>query len=124
MRRGSIVWAALHDPDDGKPILDIQGNPKCRPCLVLSSDAKIAEGKGVIVAGISTSFDRSNLPAGWYLVPNAVGGDPITGLDQPCVVKSEWIEEVNVSDITNVSPGVCAQLVKLVVNFRNTKRTQ
>jgi mRNA-degrading endonuclease toxin of MazEF toxin-antitoxin module len=101
--RGSVIWAILDDPS-GKPILDDMGRPKSRPALVLSSNADIQSGKPLVVAAISTKFDPKKLPSHWIPIPSQPGGHPDTGLDQPCVVKSNWmVAGISQSSVTRVS---------------------
>ncbi|HQU45783.1 MAG TPA: hypothetical protein PK867_23415, partial [Pirellulales bacterium] len=67
-------------------------DPKQRPALVLSSGEKILEGGEIVVAAISTAFSRP-IPSHWFELPSHPSGDPRTGLDQPCVVKSDWLKK-------------------------------
>jgi hypothetical protein len=96
--RGSIVWAALRDPN-GNLIVDGQGNPKYRPCVVISRTAAILSEDTVVVAAISTKFDVGDLPSNWFNIASQPGGHPETGLDQPSVVKADWLELIRKVDI-------------------------
>jgi len=96
--RGSIVWVALRGPN-GELIVDDAGNPKKRPAVVLSNLEDINSGRPLVVAAISTQFDLNALPTHWHKVPSQPGGHPDTGLDQPCVVKADWLCKIPQEDI-------------------------
>jgi mRNA-degrading endonuclease toxin of MazEF toxin-antitoxin module len=118
LQRGSIVWVFLDDPN-GRPILDSHGNPKSRPVMVITPTEEILKGQPVSVAAISTQFDRRNLPPEWFLIPSQPGGDPKTGLDQPSVVKSNWLRPLDPSKIDGSHPVTRAptQVVRKVLNW-------
>lgn len=90
MRRGTIIWIELTDQHGA--------NPKERPALVLSSDDQIAAGTPIVVAAISTQFSRPLL-SHWIELPSHPQGDPITGLYQPSVVKSDWLKRVTQQEV-------------------------
>lgn len=106
MQRGSIVWIELADPNG----LD----PKKRPALVLSSNDKIAHGGALVVAAISTSFTRP-VPSHWFELPSHPAGHPRTGLDQPCVVKADWLKSVERSEILGELGTAPAGIVRQVL---------
>lgn len=116
LRRGSVVWARVPDPH-GNLILDQNGNPKSRPALVLSTQDEIDSGGPLVVAAISTKFDRQACPNNWFLMESHPSGHPATGLNQPCVVKSDWLVGVEQNNIERVSPGVAARQTKQVLNW-------
>ena len=116
MRRGSVIWARVPAPD-GKVILDERGNPKVRPALVLSSGEDIATGDPIVVAAISTKFDRQRLPSNWFMMDSHPLGHQVTGLDRPCVVKADWLAEIEQNSIERISPGISGRNVKLVLNW-------
>ncbi|NOZ41485.1 MAG: type II toxin-antitoxin system PemK/MazF family toxin [Planctomycetes bacterium] len=120
LHRGSIIWARLRGPN-GELILDGYQQPKARPSLVLSSSTDIEAGNGLVVAAISTQFDRRNLPPHWFSAPSQPGGHPITGLDQPCVVKSDWLCRILVTDVIRISPSVSGRLTRQVLNWLNSQ---
>lgn len=96
--RGSIVWSAIRGPD-GWMILDENGQPKRRPVIILTPTSEINPAAIVQVAAISTQFDLANIPSHWHLMPSQPGGDRVTGLDKPCVAKSDWLARVDLSEI-------------------------
>jgi hypothetical protein len=116
LRRGSVIWARIPDPH-GNVIVDDTGKPKCRPALVLSNSEDIATGDSIVVAAISTQFDLQNLPPHWFIMESHPQGHPSTGLNRPCVVKSDWLVSVRQCDIESVSPGISARNTKLVLNW-------
>jgi hypothetical protein len=79
----------MKDPRTGRQILDDQGEPKARPAVALSSDDDISSGRDINVAAISTKYDPPPCRSHWHRLDYFVGGHSVTGLDQPCVVKSE-----------------------------------
>lgn len=121
LHRGSVIWAELRGPC-GELIIDSNGNPKARPAIVLSSSVDINNGNDLVVAAISTQFDRKNLPPNWFLVPSQPGGHCTTGLDQPCVAKSDWLRRIPQQDVKSVSPGVCGRLTRQILNWLNQKQ--
>jgi mRNA-degrading endonuclease toxin of MazEF toxin-antitoxin module len=108
VQRGSILWIQLTDPD-GK-------NPKERPALLLSSNEKIMEGGELVVAAISTVFSRP-IPSHWFELPSRPGGDPVTGLDQPCVVKSDWLKRVEATDVITELGMAPSRVVRQVLAY-------
>lgn len=116
LRRGSVVWARVPDPH-GNIILDQGGTPKSRPVLVLSSQEDIDSGKPLVAAAISTKFDRQNCPKNWFLMDSHPTGHSVTGLDQPCVVKANWLVHVDQKNIDRMSSGVASRQTKLVLNW-------
>lgn len=81
LHRGSIIVAAVLDP---------QGeNPKARPCVVVSDERMIGEGRPLAVIGITgevsdiAEADRIDLP--WQR-----DGHPRTGLTKPCAAHCQW----------------------------------
>jgi mRNA-degrading endonuclease toxin of MazEF toxin-antitoxin module len=98
-------------------ILDERGNPKVRPALVLSSGEDIATGDPIVVAAISTKFDRKKLPSNWFIMESHPQGHRVTGLDQPCVVKADWLAEIAQDSIERISPGISGKCVRLVLNW-------
>ena len=116
LRRGSVIWAILRGPN-GELILDDHGKPKRRPALVLSTQAEIDSGDVLRVAAISSKFDRHNLPSNWFHVPSQPGGHPDTGLDQPSVVKADWLARIDQADVISVSRRPVGAATKQVLNW-------
>lgn len=116
--RGSIVWIAADDPN-GKPILDQYGKPKSRPTMVVTSTADIQAGVPIIAVAISSRFDIKNLPTCWFSIPSHPNGHPVTGLDQPSVVKADWPVPIIPAKITRADERERAptQVVKQVLNW-------
>ncbi|HMP07345.1 MAG TPA: type II toxin-antitoxin system PemK/MazF family toxin [Lacipirellulaceae bacterium] len=101
--RGSIIWAVVPDPN-GKIILDKNGNPKEHPCVVLNTQEYIDSKQPLVCAAISTKFD-ANRPKHWIWLPGKPGGHIETGLNEPSVVKSDWlVPSVDQNNIRRVSP--------------------
>ena len=110
----------MKDCRTGRQILDSQGQPKARPAVVLSSDDDISSGRDIDVAAVSTKYDPSNCPSHWHPLDCSIGGHPLTGLDQPCVVKSDWTERIDPNDIVVNHPNhtgkrVPSRIVKQVL---------
>jgi len=114
MLRGTIIWAEI---DDG------HGNTKPRPALVLSSDEAIDEGEVLTVAAISTVFNRP-VPSHWFALPSNPCGDAITGLDQPSVVKSDWLRNIEQTSVIKEMGRAPAEIVKQVINFLKERNRQ
>ncbi len=77
---GDVVLAEIPD-DAGRPC----DHP--HPCMVLrSSDCD----PYIYLVAISTRFDDPP-PKHWLPMLYAPGGHPITGLNQPCVLKCNWV---------------------------------
>jgi hypothetical protein len=117
-QRGAIIWATVDDPN-GHPILDSNGDPKPHPVVVLSRTDEILAGMPITVAVISTRFDATNLQSGEFLIPSSPGGHPVTGLDQPSVVKSYWLAELDEKKVTRAHPRerAPARVVKQALNW-------
>ncbi len=47
--------------------------------------------------GISSKF-TDPIPAHWFKMPNAPGGHLDTGLDRPCVLKCNWLQQIMNAD--------------------------
>ncbi len=117
--RGSIVWAALPGPG-GEEILDDSGQPKRRPAVVLSNADDIASGRPLVVAAVSTKFDRQAMPTHWRELPSQPGGHPETGLSEPCVAKPDWLARVRIEDIdaARTSPlPVKSAIIRQMLNW-------
>ena len=109
VRRGSIIWAAIADKQR-------RTDSKERPALVISSNDSIAAGNDLVVLVISTKFTYPP-PSHWFLVPSDPLGHPVTGLDQPCVIKTDWPEKIPQSDVLGVKGRAPAALVKQVISY-------
>lgn len=82
LQQGAIILAPLNDH---------HGAVSLHFAVVMTSDADIAAGADLVVAGISTSFLPLPLPPGWFALDSVpVIGHPITGLKEACVVKDDW----------------------------------
>jgi hypothetical protein len=116
--RGSVLWVLIDDPN-GSPILDEHGNPKPHPTVVLTPTEDIVLELPITIAAISTRFDPENLLPGEFLIPSRPGGHPVTGLDQPCVVKAYWLKSLDKTKITRAHPRerAPAKVVRQVLNW-------
>ncbi|HVA47639.1 MAG TPA: type II toxin-antitoxin system PemK/MazF family toxin [Pirellulales bacterium] len=109
IQRGTIIWAAIADKER-------RSESKERPALVVSSNERIAAGDDLAVLVISTKFAYPP-PPHWFLVPSDPSGHPVTGLDQPSVVKTDWPERIPQSQVLQVRGRAPAALVKQVINY-------
>jgi len=116
--RGSTIWAYIRGPN-GELISYPDGNPKPHPALVLTATPEIEAGQVLTVAAISTKFEPNAIPSNWFRMPTNPSGHSVTGLDQPCVVKADWIKQVKQEDVQSISPGVCRQQTRQVLNWLN-----
>jgi len=91
-KQGDIVWAIVYDPNGS--------NPKNRRCLVLTKSDEIQAGGDIVVAAISTKFDRTNFDPTYVAAPWQRGGHPKTTLDEPSVVKCRWLQIVSADSVT------------------------
>ena len=82
--QGDIVRVTLYDPNGQ--------NPKSRRAVVVTKTDEIDDA--VVVAAISTKFDRKNLLPEYVAIPWHRDGHPRTSLTEPSVVKCGWLREV------------------------------
>ena len=106
LKPGDIVRADIPDPE---------GNPCAEPhrTMVLRTD-----GVTAWLVGISTRFSEPP-PRHWLLLPFAPGGDKVTGLTQPCVLKCNWVKSKPVQQLSGVigvvPPEIFDKAVDLVL---------
>lgn len=104
-------------------IPDPDGNPCSEPhrAMVLLTD-----GTTAMVVGISSKF-KEPPPHYWLKLPNAVGGDPVTGLTLPCVLKCNWVVPkpvMQLSDPTGtIPPEIYDRAVDLVLAEHEKRKT-
>jgi len=86
--RGAIIWAEVREPIHRQPVGE-------HPAVVLNSQEEIDRGDPLRVVVCSTGFSYPLRP-GWFDMPSrpGPGGHPATGLDEACVVKATWIDNV------------------------------
>lgn len=121
LRRGSVIWFVIPDPD-GNVIYDDHGNPKEHPALVLSSNEDIDSGRTLVVAAISTRVGSNPRPPQWFHIDWQRGGHPGTGLSRHCVVKADWLVSVDQADVTQVSPGISGRATDSVLKWLKTQQ--
>ena len=112
--QGDIVRVTIHDPN-GK-------NPKNRRVVILTKSDEIEPDGDIVVAAISTKFDPNNLPPEYVSVPWSNGGHPRTTLEEPSVVKCDWLDIVAVADVTTSGHLPGKYLYRVLVVIANLQR--
>ena len=116
---GTIIWADLRRPD-GTTAGD-------HPAVVLSAGAEIATGADLRVAGCTTNPAPAQcVQSGWYRLPSkpGPGGDPVTGLEEACIVKATWLCVVPRAAVRKVSKRAPARIVKQLLNWITDKERE
>jgi hypothetical protein len=81
------------------------------------------EGGELVVAAISTVFTRP-LPSHWFELPSSPDGHPVTGLDQPCVVKSDWLKKIKSTDVITELGTAPSRAVRQVLSYLRDQATK
>ncbi len=115
MRRGSIVYVELLDP---------QGrNPKVRPAVVLTPTADIRPDGVVEVAAVTGQTDQSPadecVPLQWERE-----GKASTGLRKPSVAVTSWVVPVPVVSILNARGTVPTNAMLTILHKVRERRKQ
>jgi mRNA-degrading endonuclease toxin of MazEF toxin-antitoxin module len=108
--RGRIVWVELLDPQSR--------NRKCRPAVIVSSDADIQADGEVWVVAISTQLDAAPTEVQVEL-PWDRRGHPRTGLRERCAAVCIWMEKISVASIqgcAGIVPG--RQLLDILTRIK------
>jgi hypothetical protein len=113
---GTIILAPVREPIDRAPV-----DPHY--AIVLSPQREIAAGLDLRVAVCTTSF-RYPLLSGWFEMPTAPDGHPITGLREACVVKATWIDRVPQSAVMRVVGRSTTSIYKQVLNWLAERERQ
>jgi mRNA-degrading endonuclease toxin of MazEF toxin-antitoxin module len=113
---GDIILVIVREPIHRQPV-----DPHY--AVILSDQNAIDAGDDLIVAVCTTSF---HLPhSGWFPMPAAPGGHPITGLTEACVVKATWIDDaVPQSSVLKRIGRSRKREYRLVVNWLSEKERQ
>lgn len=85
MKRGTIILTPF-------PFTDLKGN-KVRPALIVSNDKR--KGGDLIIAFISSIFDREKLQDTDILITEKEKGFSQTGLKTSSVIKSDKLATIN-----------------------------
>ena len=106
---GDIVIIRIADPNGV--------NPKLRPALIVSPDAKLVTQSLVRVAAISSSQIPDPLPPAYFELPWHRSRHPKTGLDRRSVVKGDWLAEVDQTDVIAKIGSVSAAVALKIVEY-------
>ena len=94
---------------------DGAGRTKERPCVVLSSNAWNDSGEPLQVLAITGVFVEP-LPSYHVPLPWSPGSTGVTGLNKPCVVKVNWLREVEQRNVLRSVGYLPAALLERLVD--------
>jgi len=90
--QGSIVWAVIPDSHGG--------NPKIRPAIVLTPNARINSQNEIRLASVTSLIGEARFTETVEL-PWHPDGHPQTGLKKPSEVVCTWIAAMPLGDLTD-----------------------